>query len=256
MPDLDRGPLDVLGADVRAITHPEDVEVEVPLMDALLAGDRGSYELDKRFLVPDGSAVWASVGVSLVRTADGEPERFVMHVQDIGDRKASEAMLAHRATHDALTGLPNRALFEDRLAVALARSERVPTSVAVLFCDLDGFKGVNDRLGHESGDLVLAEVAARLQDAVRAGDTVARFGGDEFVVLCEDLVTGHDLDAIANRMVRSVGQAIVVGDERVTLGLSVGKAMATGRESAAELLKLADAAMYAAKSGQEQPPEA
>ena len=245
---LGRPMLSLLGAEAASLTHPDDLEVELPLADELLAGVRRSYEFDKRFLLPDGSVVWASVGVSLVRDVDGEPERFVVHVQDVTDRKASEAELARRATHDVLTGLPNRALFEDRLALALARTERVATAVAVLFCDLDGFKSVNDRFGHDAGDLVLCQVAARLVEAVRPGDTVARFGGDEFVVLCEDLVSDRDLAAITSRMVRAVARPISVGDEVVTLGLSVGSALSTGTEAPGDLLRLADSAMYAAKA--------
>jgi diguanylate cyclase (GGDEF)-like protein/PAS domain S-box-containing protein len=244
---LQRPVLELLGAETAALTHPDDVEVERPLVDALLAGDRRAYDLDKRFLRPDGSALWVCVGVSLVRTPDGDAERFVMHVQDITDRKESEAELARRATHDALTGLPNRALLVDRLELALAREGRRPTSVAVLFCDVNGFKGINDRLGHGAGDHVLVEVAARLQGAVRTGDTVARFGGDEFVVLCEDLAEA-DLDVVTERMARALGEPIRVGDDDVVVGLSVGTAMSTGAESATDLLQLADAAMYASKA--------
>jgi diguanylate cyclase (GGDEF)-like protein/PAS domain S-box-containing protein len=244
---LQRPVLDLLGVETAALTHPDDVEVERRLVDALLVGDRRSYDLDKRFLRPDGSALWVCVGVSLVRMPDGAPERFVVHVQDITDRKESEAELARRATHDALTGLPNRALLIDRLEVALAHEGRRPTSVAVVFCDVDGFKRINDRLGHGAGDQVLVEVAARLQGAVRTGDTVARFGGDEFVVLCDDL-TEADLDVVTERMARALDEQIRVGEEDVVVGLSVGTAMSTGAESATDLLQLADAAMYADKA--------
>jgi diguanylate cyclase (GGDEF)-like protein/PAS domain S-box-containing protein len=244
---LGRPVLELVGVDMATLTHRDDAEVERPLIDALLAGQRRSYDLDKRFLRPDGSVVWVCVGVSLVRTPDGEPERFVVHVQDITDRKESEAELARRATHDALTGLPNRALLLDRLEVALAHSGRRPTSVAVVFCDVDGFKRINDGLGHGAGDLVLVEVAARLLGAVRTGDTVARFGGDEFVVLCDDVTEG-DLDAITARMVEALDPPIDVGAEEVAVGLSVGTAMSAGTESATDLLQLADAAMYATKA--------
>ena len=210
---------EVVGADGRSLTHPDDIEVERPLVDELLAGERRSYELDKRFVRPDGSIVWTSVGVSLVRTSAGEPERFVVNVQDITHRQASEADLAHRATHDPTTGLANRALFDDRLQIALARGRRVTTSVGVLCCVLPGDDG--DR----------AELAARLQEAVRPGDTVAPSGPDRYLVLCEDLVTDGDLDAIAARVTRAAARPV-----------QIGKAMSSGRESAAELVGRAEAA--------------
>ncbi len=245
---LERPMLELLGADVRDLTHPGDVDVERPLMGELLGGERRSYQLDKRFLRLDGSSVWVCVSVSLVRTPEGDPERFVVHVQDITDRKASEAELAHRATHDALTGLPNRSLLVDHLEVAVARSERLPTAVAVLFCDVDGFKAVNDRFGHNAGDQVLIEVAARLVGSVRSGDTVARFGGDEFVVLCDDLTSEEELDAIAARMAGAVARPMRFPDGEVTVGLSIGRAMSSGVESASDLLRRADTAMYATKT--------
>jgi diguanylate cyclase (GGDEF)-like protein/PAS domain S-box-containing protein len=244
---LGRSQLELLGIDAGSITHPDDLEVEGPLMDSVLAGERRSYQLEKRVLLPDGAIAWVLVGVSLVRADDGSPERFVVHVQDIHERKESEALLAYRATHDQLTRLPNRALFEDRLELALARSERVATSVAVLFCDLDGFKRVNDSFGHEAGDDVLVEVAGRLQGAVRAGDTVARFGGDEFVVLCEDVVAERELDALTDRMRRAVQRPVSLGGSDVCLGVSIGHAVSAGGETPAELVNQADAAMYAAK---------
>jgi diguanylate cyclase (GGDEF)-like protein len=169
------------------------------------------------------------------------------------ERKRAEVALAHQALHDSLTGLPNRALFIDRLKLALARSGRRHSSVAVLFLDLDRFKLINDSLGHEAGDRVLIDVGARLQQALRPGDTVARFGGDEFTALCEDVPSERAVLMIAERMAEAVGMPFALGDGdgETFLTASIGIAMADGSahdEGVAEsLVRDADAAMYRAK---------
>ncbi|MDX6697789.1 MAG: hypothetical protein QOE65_1186 [Solirubrobacteraceae bacterium] len=164
------------------------------------------------------------------------------------ERKRAEVELAHQALHDPLTGLPNRTLFLDRLAVALARVQRRRSAVAVLFLDLDRFKVINDSLGHEIGDRLLMDLAVRLQEVLRPGDTVARFGGDEFTILCEDVDGEHDAVLIAERSAEAVAAPFVLGETEAFLTASVGIAMATGRGARPEeLIRDADAAMYRAK---------
>jgi diguanylate cyclase (GGDEF)-like protein len=164
------------------------------------------------------------------------------------ERKRVEVELAHQALHDALTGLPNRGLFLDRLAQALTRLGRHSGALAVLFCDLDRFKVVNDSLGHGAGDMLLVDVARRLEDVLRAGDTAARFGGDEFVILCEDIVGAHQAIAIADRVSNALQAPFVLGDDEAFVRTSIGIAMATEADASAEaLLRDADAAMYRAK---------
>ncbi len=190
--------------------------------------------------------VWAQ----LLRHTDPEDEHVyyssVMH--DLSERKAFEHRLAHQATHDPLTGLPNRALLIDRLDGALARARRHGRRVAVLFLDLDHFKVVNDSLGHSLGDHLLIAISDRLALALRPGDTVARFGGDEFVVLCEDVLDQADAVAVAERVDRAISGRFIVDETEVFVGVSIGIACPDDVDVDPEtLIRDADAAMYRAK---------
>jgi diguanylate cyclase (GGDEF)-like protein len=182
-----------------------------------------------------------------VRDESGVRE-LVSVTRDISERKQAEIELSHAALHDTLTGLPNRALFLDRLGLALRRTERRSGSVAVLFCDLDRFKVVNDSLGHDAGDRLLVDVAKRIVTALRPADTVARFGGDEFTILCEDIAGEIEAATIAQRIVDVFRDPFVLEDGEVFLATSLGIAIARGTDDRAEdLIRDADAAMYRAK---------
>jgi diguanylate cyclase (GGDEF)-like protein len=175
--------------------------------------------------------------------------RVIGYGLDITDRKRAELRLAHLALHDALTGLPNRTLFLDRLQHALDRAGRTGRQVAVLFVDLDRFKGVNDALGHEAGDSLLQQVAQRLQSCVRSSDTLARLAGDEFTVLLEDVAGVHEAQAVAERIQAALQEPFLVAGQQLAVTASVGVAL-SGPETrqAEELLRRSDAAMYRAKS--------
>lgn len=178
--------------------------------------------------------------------ADGpQLERAIRHAIE---RKRAELELALRATHDELTGLPNRTLFLDRLGLALGRLERRSRSAAVMFVDLDGFRSVNDSLGSEAGDAVVMTAAQRLRALMRPGDTVARFGGDEFMLICDDVASHEDALVVADRLREALMDPYAVGGELLRLGASIGMVLATDRSRPAEaLLRDAERGMREAK---------
>ena len=173
---------------------------------------------------------------------------WIATFEDVTDRRRAESTLAHQATHDALTDLPNRTLLEDRLHQACTRLQRDGDVVTVLFVDLDDFKGVNDEHGHAAGDDVLREVARRLRRVVRSMDTVARLGGDEFVIVCEGM-DGATTDAIVERIHEALEVPMLAGSAQVTIGASVGVARSADPElEASDLLSRADQDMYRVKA--------
>ena len=195
----------------------------------------------------DTDPVDVALTLSPLRSEDGTLVGVSAIARDISQQKDAERRLEHHAFHDELTGLPNRALFRDRLTGALTRRLRRPATVAVMFFDLDQFKLINDVAGHSVGDEVLLAVAERLVEATRPDDTVARFGGDEFVVLCE-LVDDEDARHVAERLAEALARPVVVQGSEIFVTASVGLATARRRSTPDSLLADADAAMYRAKN--------
>jgi len=183
-----------------------------------------------------------------VMSTDWNDEPAVLALlRDVTERTMADAEMAYRATHDPVSGLPNRYLFDDRLRQALARDRREPKTLAVLFCDVDGLKGINDRLGHAMGDEVLVETARRIESVIRPADTAAHFGGDEFVVLCEGL-DGEAASAVVERVVHAFDTPMTLEGVEVTVGVSVGIAVTSNPDAIpADLVAEADHAMYRAK---------
>ncbi len=195
-----------------------------------------------------GALYLQSLLIKAIRAYDGKTSHYVGVFSDITERQLAEDRLSHLATHDALTGLPNRALFNERLGQAIARAKRGLWQVAVMFLDLDRFKSINDTLGHKIGDGVLIAVARRLKQPLRETDTVARLGGDEFVVILEDVTEIAHITSVAQALLQSVGQAIDIDDCSVSTTPSIGVSLyPVDGEDAKLLIERADLAMYEAK---------
>jgi diguanylate cyclase (GGDEF)-like protein/PAS domain S-box-containing protein len=240
------GPEELIGTSPFAHVAEDDSERVAEHQQRVLerdAPDTIAFRLRRK----DGELRWLETTTRAVRDEVGVRE-LVSVTRDISERKEAELELSHAALHDTLTGLPNRALFLDRLGLALRRTERRSGSVAVLFCDLDRFKIVNDSLGHDAGDRMLVDVASRIGAALRPADTVARFGGDEFTILCEDIAGEIEAATIAQRIVDVFREPFLLEDGEVFLATSLGIAIARGTDDrGADLIRDADAAMYRAK---------
>ncbi|MCP3962039.1 MAG: EAL domain-containing protein [bacterium] len=232
------------------LVHPEDREGLRTHIDAHLAGRTPHFEHEHRILTNEGEYVWVLSRGLAVRDEDGKAYRAAGSQRDVTDRKQAEEQLTHAALHDSLTGLPNRALFMDRLGSAVNRLKRRPEyNFGVVFLDLDRFKVINDSLGHLAGDKVLRSIARRLESCLRLGDTVARFGGDEFAILLEELTDGGEVDKVAERIDQELEKPFNVHGHEFFTGASLGIALSsTGYERPEDVLRDADTAMYRAKS--------
>jgi diguanylate cyclase (GGDEF)-like protein/PAS domain S-box-containing protein len=231
--------------------HPEDLDRVKAEIAAHLDGGGAHLETEHRMRLADGVYRWMLVRGIVLRDEFGAAYRMAGSQTDISERKLYERQLQHDALHDALTGLPNRTLFVDRLEHALARARRRPDEIfAVLFLDLDRFKVVNDSLGHLLGDRLLVEFARRMERCVRPGDTVSRLGGDEFTILLEDLRDTNEVSQVADRIHAELAHPFNIGGQDVYTSASIGIALGDSEYARAEqLLRDADTAMYRAKSG-------
>ncbi|HST50843.1 MAG TPA: EAL domain-containing protein [Pyrinomonadaceae bacterium] len=241
---------ELLLTDFLSVTHPDDLPTALSNIGQLLKGRVQVSQMEKRYIHKAGHVVWVHWSVSMVRDQYSKSVHLIFQIQDITDRKLAEQQLHHDAFHDALTGLPNRALFMDHLKLAIARSQRnTSATFAVLYLDLDRFKIINDSLGHTIGDQLLVGIADRLKKHLRPGDTVARLGGDEFTVLIEDIAEETEAVQVAERVLKELSNPFTLSGREVFTTVSLGIApSSTGYDRAEDILRDADTAMYRAKS--------
>jgi diguanylate cyclase (GGDEF)-like protein/PAS domain S-box-containing protein len=238
------------GLPLAELIDPADTSMS-QLVAQLIAAVCDQGELEHRLRRHDGSLIWCRTVLTLVRDDAGAPSHVIGMLEDISDRKREEEHLVHRAQHDGLTGLPNREHFLDRLRVAVARDDGPAhaAGTAVIFLDLDGFKRVNDSLGHAAGDKLLIAVAERLGEGLRPRDTAARFAGDEFVIIAENVVSLDQARQLAIRLGRSIERPFEIDGHSIVITVSIGVAMTEELDAYAEdVVRSADAAMYEAKA--------
>jgi diguanylate cyclase (GGDEF)-like protein/PAS domain S-box-containing protein len=240
-------PEEQIGTKAFASVHPDDRERALGMFAEVLK-KRGLHP-PVEFRVPHKDGSWRYLEHVVNNLLDDPAVRgVVVNSWDVTERKALEEQLRHQALHDPLSGLPNRALFMDRLEHALARANRQGSKVAVIFTDLDNFKVINDSLGHKMGDQLLVAVAERLKDCVRSDDTAARLGGDEFTILVEDVTGVGEAVQVAERIAEILQPPFALEDQEVFATVSIGIALnSTAQEQPADLLRHADLAMYRAK---------
>jgi diguanylate cyclase (GGDEF)-like protein/PAS domain S-box-containing protein len=228
--------------------HPDDREQVIAIFRDTVAtgiGQRTQF----RFRLSDGSTRFIESQGNPVRAASGEVDRVIVVSRDVTERASIEEQMRYLAHHDSLTGLPNRLLMRDRFEQALHRAHRDQHLAAILFVDLDDFKNVNDRYGHTVGDWLLGEVALRLKRTLRETDSVGRHGGDEFIVLLEDLAERTHVAAMADKMLGVFVQPFVLENHTVKISASIGVSLyPDDAHNIEDLLKAADIAMYRVKA--------
>jgi diguanylate cyclase (GGDEF)-like protein/PAS domain S-box-containing protein len=244
---LQRPETELCQMDLAEVTHPDDVSVDVALQRELLVGRRDSYRLQKRFVRVDGAVLWGDLSVCTVRDEYGSPCRFIAQIADITAERARQDELAARSASDPLTGLANRHTILTLLGHAL-RLPAVLGTLGVLYVDVDGFKEVNDTLGHAAGDHLLTVIADRMVQTVGRAGVVGRMGGDEFIVVVDEACSTDEVEAMADALRRTLANDIPVEGSVRRPTVSIGVAFpGRGLDDAEELVRAADTAMYRAK---------
>ena len=240
---------ELLGMNNRQYTDKETAKKVFQAFNKVYNTGEPLKEFNWQITRKDGAKRFIEASVALQKDSSDKPKGFRGIVRDVTERKQVEQQLNHMATHDVLTGLPNRMLFIDRLEIALAQSKRNKHKLAVMMLDLDNFKDINDTLGHMVGDQLLKEVGYRLAGLVRQSDTVARLGGDEFIILLSDIERREDSVGIAETVLKAFHQPFMCGNHKITSSTSIGIAVyPDDGEDIDSLLRNSDVAMYSVKT--------
>ena len=242
------GEAELLRLNFKDITHPEDLGADAELAAQLLSGQIASYRLEKRYLRADEQSHWATIFVSLIRNEQGAPLHFVVHVEDIHERKLAERQLRRQADHDSLTGLLNRRRLLEELALQSRKAGRGGEAADLILLDLDHFKEVNDSLGHAAGDRVLIATGQALQRRLRKSDVLGRLGGDEFAVIAQTDGDRRAGDRLVADLLAAIRTSTLDADApHLVLTASAGITTITAGTDPAAALEAADQALYRAK---------
>lgn len=241
---------ELINSEYKNVIHPKDLPELERQLDELLTGRVATCQNELRLVSSRGEVSWVDMSASTARDAHNNIRHVIFQAQNVTSRKQAEDQLIHDASHDSLTGLLNRTAFREKLEASLARAKKTPEKItAVLFLDLDGFKLVNDSLGHSMGDNLLNVTARKLLECVRGKDVVARLGGDEFTVLLENLSDLDQAVQVAERINAKLSESFYLSGQEIFIGASIGVASSLiSYENAGDMLRDADAAMYQAKS--------
>jgi len=233
-----------------SLIHPEDKEKVLKSLNDYLNTFQLEYRLELRMLCKDLSYKWILTrGMVVERNISGQSKRMVGTHTDISNRKKNEEIIWQQANFDALTGLPNRRMFFDRLNEQIKRATRTKSMFALMFIDLDGFKSINDNLGHEAGDSLLVKVSKRISQCMRDSDTSARLGGDEFTIILSDLENMDAIDSVAQKLLSAINQPYQLGSNVGLVSASIGVAVYPNNGNNRDtLISVADSAMYEAKA--------
>lgn len=239
---------EVLGKNFSLIFTKEDIRLGLPKKELREAKKSGRAEDERQHVNKKGDAFWCSGVVVKFEDSTGKFVGLSKVVRDISERKKNEETIQHQAMHDTLTGLANRRLMFEQLAVAVTSTKKTKETVALVFLDLDNFKGVNDVEGHDTADLLLQEVAVKLAGSVRAEDTVARFGGDEFIIILRNIKDQKQAIRVVKKILKTLQPTYKINNKKLTIKASIGVALCPkDGKDVAHLMRNADSALYEAK---------
>ncbi len=239
---------EAVGKSISLIFSKPDRRLRMPELEISTAKDHGRADDERQHERKDGSLFWATGVMWAIKDDQGNLKGLSKLIRDISERKIMEETIRHQSLHDPLTGLPNRRSFEDRFALAITKAKRNKELLGIIFLDLDDFKKVNDTLGHDSGDILLQEVAQRLSSVLRKGDSICRIGGDEFILLIDNLKKSKDMHKVIAAMQNALKKPFKISNKQLKITSSMGVSFyPIDGKSPRILEKRADIALYKAK---------